>query len=115
MSNGTLGRVYGGDCELIHVRDGHRTGVGRAIAAEIDMAMCREALASGTRSWNQVATQQLCPGCYMVVGFNAMVTLARSNGQSLSELGRTMAAAFSRLAECQTDACIEEILVLLDE
>lgn len=108
-------RVYGGDCDLIHVQDGQRGKMGEAAARYIDMSMRHEAWKARARTRNEVETQSLCPGCYMVVGFNALLTLAKQNGQSLPELGRTMAAAFTKLAECGDDAaCIEEINVLLD-
>lgn len=111
---GTLGRVYGGDCNLIHVADGNRKNVGHAAAQFIDGRMREDAFKEGRRSYTEAKEQALCPGCYMVVGFNTMVELAKANGQSLAELGRTMATAFKKLEQCQTDACIEEITVMLD-
>lgn len=116
--NGTDGRVYGGDAVLIHVADGKRADAGRSIAAVIDSEMRGRAVMGGQRTKEQAYGPNafaLCPGCYMIVGFNAMVELARQNGQSFRELGRTMAAAFAKLAECGDDAeCIEEINVILD-
>lgn len=113
--NGTDGRVYGGDAVLIHVADGRRAAAGRDVARYIDREMRDQAYRRGARTMDDAATQALCPGCYMIVGFNAMVELARQNGQSFRELGRTMAAAFAKLAECGDDAeCIEEINVILD-
>lgn len=115
--NGTDGRVYGGDCDLIHVADGQRAQLGRDMAYILGQQMRRDAFNRGDRTLIQAAEQSLCPGCYMVVGFDMMVTLARQNGQSLRELGRTMAQAFAFLAECdESDAdCIESIHVILDD
>lgn len=108
-------RVYGGDCNLIHVEDGKRTELGARVANYLDVVMRHDAWERRARSRREIESQPLCPGCYMVVGFNAMLTLARANGQSVSELGRTMSAAFKRLEECGDDAaCIEEIEVMLD-
>lgn len=115
--NGTDGRVYGGDCDLIHVADGKRADAGRSVAHYLDGMMREYAYRSGTRTSAQADTQALCPGCYMIVGFNALVTLAKENGQSMRELGLTMAQAFQALAECTDesgDACMEEINVILD-
>lgn len=117
MSNGTEGRVYGGDPNLIHIADGTRADVGRAIADAVDLQMRWLADGNKARSWSQIwgsQRQALCPGCYMVVGFNTMLTLAERNGQSLRELGLTMAQAFAKLAEDQSPSTIEEILVILD-
>lgn len=114
---GTLGRVYGGDPSLVHVPDGNRTAVGKAVAFATDNAMRVMAFEYGLKDHTQAATQELCPGCYMVVGFNALVELAKMNGQSYKELGLTMAAAFTKLAECDkesVDVCIEEIAIILD-
>lgn len=114
--NGTDGRVYGGDCDLIHVADGKRAELGETLAVQLTKAMRVDAFNRGDRTLEQAATQSLCPGCYMVVGFDMLVTLARQNGQSLQELGRTMARAFDNLAFCDEGdtACIESIHVILD-
>lgn len=115
--NGTDGRVYGGDCDLIHVADGQRADLGEAMAYLLDAQMRKDAFNRGDRTAIQAAKQPLCPGCYMVVGFDMMLTLARQNGQSLRELGRTMVQAFTFLAECDESdaACIESIHVILDD
>jgi len=114
---GTEGRVYGGDCKLVHVADKERTQMGEYVAVEMEDLIRDAAYKNGSRTWNQSRTQRLCPGCYMVVGFNALVTLANDNRQSLRELGLSMAKAFTKLAECppdQMEQCIEEIQVVLD-
>lgn len=116
--NGTDGRVYGGDCDLIHVADGKRAFAGRKMAELMDEWMRSRVAESGARTVEQLwgdDAQALCPGCYMIVGFNMLLTLAKRNGQSVQELGRTMSAAFAKLAECgDTDECIEEIAVIVD-
>ena len=103
-------RVYGGDCDLIHVADGRRADAGRYVAKVLDAQMRKHA---EDRTEEQKAEQLLCPGCYMVVGFNMLTELARQNGQPLRELAASMENAFRQLREGGPDA-IEEILVLLD-
>jgi hypothetical protein len=117
MANGTEGRVYGGDPNLIHIADGTRAEVATQVADFVGAEMRLRADAQGQRTWSQIwgsERQNLCPGCYMVVGFNTLLVLAERNGQSLRELGLTMAEAFSKLAEDQSPATIEEIMVILD-
>lgn len=115
--DGTEGRVYGGSPNLIHVPDGMRGYVGALAGKAIDTIIRR---VSNVVPWPQRATKLLCPGCYMIVLFNAAVWLAKANGQSLTELGFSMAAAFTRLAEAEKngfesqEAIIEEIEVILD-
>lgn len=108
-SDGTP-REYGGDPSLIHVSDGQRARAGIFLARHLDQQMRRHAVG---RTEVERAEQALCPGCYMVVGFNMMTELARANGQSLRELGLSMALAFSKLAAGGEDA-IEHIVVCLD-
>lgn len=108
--NGTDGRVYGGDCDLIHVQDGKRAAAGRHMARELDRLMRQNAQ---DRTDEQKANQLLCPGCYMVVAFNMMTELARKNGQPFKELSASMINAFQKLADGGEDA-IEEIQVILD-
>lgn len=110
-TNGTEGRVYGGDPNLIHVPDGKRREFGKRMALELDTLMRMEAQ---QRTLTERLGQALCPGCYMVVGFNMLVELAMQNGQSLKELGRTMAEAFSALAENANDPGMESIQIMLD-
>lgn len=57
----------------------------------------------------------LCPGCYMVALFNAAITLAERNGQSLRELGNSLGDAFKQLAmDGGHPESIESITVQLD-
>jgi hypothetical protein len=114
--NGTKGRVYGGDCNLIHVADGKRAAAGQLMARNLDEEMRFRAVKEGRRSIVEASTQQLCPGCYMIVGFNMLVTLADQNGQSHVELADSMIAAFQKFKECEdVNACIEEIIIILDK
>lgn len=110
--NGTDGRVYGGDCDLIHIADGNRQMVGQALARELDWRMRLDAEARGSRSEQEADTQKLCPGCYMIAGFHMLVHLARQNGQSTAELGASMALAFQALRDGRMMG--EEIEVILD-
>jgi hypothetical protein len=112
-TGGTEGRVYGGNPSLIHVKDGTRAQVGAYVAHHLDTEMRLRAFLESTLTADQALSQKLCPGCYMVVLFNAAVRLAKANGQSLTELGNSMSAAFKALAEDGPEA-IEEIEVLLD-
>jgi len=114
--NGTDGRVYGGDCDLIHIADGKRTAAGMLTAAFVEEQMRVNAERSGARSPRDAETQLLCPGCYMIVLVNAAAELAARNRQPLRELGRTMAAAFTKLADAETvtAAFLEEIQIILD-
>lgn len=115
-NNATLGRVYGGDTGLIHIADGQRRHVGARLAVMLDSIMRADARMRGDRTEAEADRQDLCPGCYMVAMFNACVELARQNGQSLAELGNSMAAAFQALADNPnaTAANIEHIGVILD-
>jgi hypothetical protein len=58
-------------------------------------------------NWNN-QKRPLCPGCYMVVLYNAALTLAKLNGQDTRELGATMAQAFARMANGDSEG-IESI------
>lgn len=107
---GTEGRVYGGDCNLIHVADAKRAEAGQWLARQLDYEMRRRAQ---DRTAEQKETQALCPGCYMIVGYNMLIELAKRNGQSLTELGRSMAAVFQLVAEGK-EFNKEEIAVMLD-
>jgi len=108
---GTLGRVYGGDPNLIHVPDGQRTHIGYLLEAFLSGTMRQGA---ENRTDRERETQNLCPGCYMVVGFDMLVALADNNGQSRKELARSMRDAFQHLLDCPDDGCIEEIHIELD-
>lgn len=112
----TNGRVYGGDTGLIHIADGERKLVGASLGMMLDETMRQAALARGDRTREEAESQDLCPGCYMVALFNAAVFLAQQNGQSLDELGRSMADAFGSLTNQQKvdTVLIESIEVRLD-
>lgn len=112
---GTKGRVYGGNCKLIHVADGKRAYEGKMMASHLDLRMRKKAVKEGM-DYRKASELPLCPGCYMVVSFNMLVELAKQNGQSLAELGSSMSQAFLKLAECKDSEqpCIESIEVLLD-
>lgn len=111
--DGTDGRVYGGDPNLIHSADGTRAGTGNALASRLSEDLRRSAYGRGDRTREEALSQPLCPGCYMVIGFNMLRELAVCNGQPLEELGRTMAAAFQELAN-NPELGMESIDVLLD-
>lgn len=107
--NGTQGRVYGGDANLVHIADGTRKDVGKAVAEYLEDEMLTRAFAAGQH------TGTLCPGCYMIALFNAAIHLAEANGQSITELGNTMSKAFAKLAEKPASGLTEEIEVILDD
>lgn len=111
--NGNDGRVYGGDCDLIHVEDGQRQNMGKEMAFFLDATMRERAVMRGARGEQEAAKQDLCPGCYMIVGYNALIELAEQNGQSKRELGMSMATVFKALAE-GIEFNHEEIAVILD-
>jgi len=90
---GGIKRVYGGDTGLIHVKDGHRVATGRALASNLENMIREAALSDGRNTSEEVNDLSLCPGCYMTVYLNAMVETAKRNGQSLTELSKTMALA----------------------
>lgn len=113
------GLVYRGACDLVHIADGERAYMGEKLAHELSDMMRRDAVDNGSRTYAQVygepgqKAQPLCAGCYMVAIFNAAVTLAKENGQSLSELGRSLSMAFASLAE-GGESRMESIHVALD-
>jgi hypothetical protein len=107
--NGTDGRVYGGDCALVHIGDGQRKKAGEAIADFIDSQMRQNAFLRG-----KPHEGPLCPGCFMIAVFNAAIYLADRNGQPRTELGNTLAAAFAKLAADPSAAFTEEINVIVD-
>jgi hypothetical protein len=112
MANGTDGRVYGGDPDLIHVDDGARADMGLRLAERLEGMMRTEY--SGERTPDQRVMQKLCPGCYMIVAFDMLLTLADANGQSRTELARSMRNAFDNLLANPSQGLTEEIEVLLD-
>jgi hypothetical protein len=109
--NPDTGMVYRGACDLVHIADGKRAEMGEELARELD-AMMRDA-ANWEAGNHDADNKPLCPGCYMVALFNAAVSLANDNGQSLSELGRSMSTAFWNLAT-RGESHIESIAVELD-
>ncbi|MCR5870655.1 MULTISPECIES: hypothetical protein [unclassified Sphingomonas] len=110
--DGTEGRVYGGDPNLIHVPDGKRADLGKALATDLDHLM---RVGARGRTLHQASTQPLCPGCYMIVGFDMLVTLADRNGQSRTELANSMIRAFEHLRDNpEGPGLVEEIAVVLD-
>jgi hypothetical protein len=111
---GTDGRVYGGDPNRIHVKDQSRDAMGMIMAQELSARMRLAAHRDGMRTIDEAVTQPLCPGCYMVVAFDMLTELARMSGQSMTELGRTMCAAFAELEKNQEANRREEINILLD-
>lgn len=112
--SGTLGRVYGGDSSRIHVVDGGRKQMGDWTADFLDAEMSNRAYERGDRTWEESQTQKLCPGCYMIVGYNMLVSLALRNGQDLQELARSMIGAFQHLEANPDHPFTEEIEVILD-
>lgn len=109
--NPDTGMVYRGDPELIHVSDGRRTEAGRRVARFIDEQMRK--YAEGRTEIERYA-QALCPGCYMVVIYNAALALADANGQPRRELAASMSLAFAKLAEAPDLGFTEAIEVILD-
>jgi hypothetical protein len=107
---GTEGRVYGGSPSMLHFKDGTRVNAGKSVAGFIDSLLRAH---NGEDNMVLAGSRPLCPGCYMVALFNAATTLARENGQSLKELGRTMSVAFAELAN-GASANSEHIRVILD-
>jgi hypothetical protein len=110
--NGTNGRVYGGDPNLIHIDDGRRADMGLRLAELLDCRMRTEY--KGDRTIEQRVDQPLCPGCYMIAGFNMLLTLADENGQTRTELARSMRNAFDALLKNPEMGLTEEITVMLD-
>lgn len=108
--NGTLGRVYGGDCDLVHIADGQRANVGEQLAADIDAVIRSLAEKRGVNTDDRL----LCPGCYMIALVNAAIALADANKQPRKELARSMANAFTQLAFDPDKGMSEEIEVILD-
>jgi hypothetical protein len=107
------GLVYRGACDLVHIEDGKRAEMGADLAHVLDQTMRAAAVGNGSRTVQQAGTLPLCPGCYMVAVFNMAVTLAKANGQSMTELGNSMAQAFQALAD-GGESRMESIHVALD-
>lgn len=109
---GEDGRVYGGDKNLIHIDDGERAVMGVRVAEHLERRMREEY--KGERTPDERVMQALCPGCYMIAGFNMMLTLADANGQSRRELALSMRTAFDKLLASPEMGLTEEIEVFLD-
>lgn len=109
----------GGDDNYVHIPDGKRAEVGADLARLTDKVIRVFDLESGVDPSGfydpQRYVKPLCPGCYMIALFNAAVELAKANGQSLKELGLTMAQAFVELANDPKAGVTEEIEVFLDK
>lgn len=88
LHNGTEGRIYGGDPNLLHIPDGTRGAFGQEISDFVTKRL---------REMNNGRTDPLCPGCYMIALMNAGVILARENGQNITELRDSLSNAFSTL------------------
>lgn len=99
--NGTQGRVYGGDANLLHIPDGRRGEFGEEIAVFVTTRM---------REMNGGREDPLCPGCYMIALMCAAVTLARRNGQNIVELRDALGNAFETLN--LNDTLPEEMLIV---
>lgn len=108
---GTLGRVYGGDENRVHIGDGQRVAFGSLVADFIDGAMRANSQARGVPTDGKT----LCPGCYMIALVAAAIHLARRNGQDPVELGLCMSEAFRGIAAEAADGGdpqgSEEILI----
>lgn len=116
------GLVYRGAADLIHIADGQRAEYGAELAHHLTARMRRadrdRRLLAGERDADAERLSEalpLCPGCYMVALFNAATTLARESGQSMTEMARTMAAAFDALARDPSADSMESIAVMLDD
>ena len=116
---GTEGRVYGGRADLVHIADGERRAFGAGVARYVSVNMRTAATMRGGNHW-EISEMPLCMGCAMIALVDAALHLARDNGQSLTELGRTMSAAFALIADRAGEGAdlnallTEEIEVLLD-
>lgn len=104
--------VYRGT-DRVHIADGYRGDVGVAAARFIGQTMRADAVEDGMLTEEAARTKSLCPGCYMTVIVNAARHLALESGQSLRELGNTLAYEFKRLAETDLGP-IEEVNVQRD-
>lgn len=110
-ANGTDGRVYGGDPNLIHVPDGKRADLGNLAACFVEAEMRKGA---ENRTHREREMQTLCPGCYMVVGFDMLLRLADDAGQDRRQLAKSMIAAYEKLLENPDQPPLEEIFIQLD-
>lgn len=111
--SGTDGRTYGGDPSLVHIPDHHRVDVGKAIADSLTAIMRMVGtLGVGHDAEPYEGDKALCPGCYMIALFDASIELAKREGQSVQELGYSMAQLFTKLAEQGEYRATEEMIVI---
>lgn len=111
--NGSDGRSYGGDPNLIHIPDHHRADFGRAIADTVISTMrLLGTLGVGHDAEPYDGDKPVCPGCYMIGLFDALVELAKRDGQSVQELGASMAELFTQLAKDGEYKPTEEMIVV---
>jgi hypothetical protein len=108
---GTQGRVYGGDPNLIHIPDHHRKDVGIDLADNLEGTMRLLAIQNQGVSFAD-RDKKLCPGCYMIAGIDMMLVLADRNGQDRRELALTLVEAFKKLADDPNADLIEEVHVV---
>jgi len=110
------GMVYRGREDRVHIADGQRAGIGEHMARELEDIMREDAREMADSADEALLSQvlPLCPGCYMTVIVNMAASLAKANGQSLSELGNTLAGEFARLAAGGPDR-IESVHVIRDD
>lgn len=107
------GFVYRGREDKCHIdRNGHDE-MGQRMSDLLTIRQRAQAIARGDFTEEEAWNTPLCPGCYMEVGFWMMIALAKANGQSLRELGRTMAQGFAMLAD-NPDAPPAFLPVVLD-
>ena len=96
MSATKVTSVYRGDPTKIHIRDGQRATMGKRIAKLLSSEMRIDAVdRDAVQRWQQ----PLCSGCYMTAVVNMAAELARMSGQSLEELGATLAYEFGEMAK----------------
>lgn len=109
--NGTDGRTYGGDPNLVHIPDHHRKDVGSAVADYLDNTM--RLIAITNQGFDYIKRENpLCPGCYMIALIDAALVLARRYGQDERELARSIGEAFAKFAVDPTADLIEELHVV---
>lgn len=102
--NGTEGRVYGGDPNLLHIPDGQREAFGIDVANYAIQKL---------REINGGSDLKPCPGCCNVVVFNVALELARQSGQSVTEMAASLSLAFTQISTNNKQS-LEEIEIILD-
>lgn len=95
--NGVQGLVYWQDENLVHIEN-RWIPFGQTRAGDWEVKMRNYAFLMGdANAWDM--ERPMCPACYMLAGYNMLVALAQRTGQSLEELGESMAMLFSQLAD----------------